>query len=157
MEGKPKHKENEDEDLFIPGQWEEDDEGIVSERVEQEKLVQQNRDQLARELPRLKAKLAKERARARKYKDDIDLFESSNKKAVFYIEQMRARRMTVTWIVLVLATLFCTFGTFSQGAYLMTTLNTIAFLMVWRGLYVDTNSMPMFFALGTVVLTIKFV
>lgn len=154
---KPVPKEDSDEDLFIPGQWEEGDDGIVSERAEQVALIQQDRQQLTHELPRLKERLAKEKARARKYQEDIDLFESGNKKNVFYIEQMRARRMSPLWIIMVIASLFCTFGSFAQQAYLMTAVNLIAFLMVWRKLYVDTNNVPMFIALGAIAFTIKFV
>lgn len=95
------------------------------------------------ELERLEAILEQKRRRAIQLQQDIQLFEASNNATVaLHLERVRARKMSVWWAITILLSLMCMFGSYSKGSYVMTAANLFAFLLVWRGLYVDTNLKP---------------
>ena len=108
------------------------------------------------QIKQLKQQLALRKKRLMGIKADIDLFESGTKQSVFYLEKIRSGRMTVWWLLMVMLTLFCTFGTFSTKTYLLSFVNFVGFLVVWRKLYVDTGNVPLLIALAIVVATIYF-
>jgi uncharacterized small protein (DUF1192 family) len=105
---------------------------------------------------RLNDELDKKRRQAKAINDDIELFESGNKKAIFYLERVRSGRMSLVWLVTVCLTLLCTFGTFSTHSYGLSAANFVAFLIVWRNLYVQSSYASLGVALVIVVFTIKF-
>lgn len=107
-------------------------------------------------IKRLEAVLDKKRAQAKAIAEDIDLFESGNKKSIFYLERVRGGRMSLLWLITICLTLFCTFGTFSTRAYGLSAANFAAFLVVWRKLYVNSSNFPILVAVVIVGLTIKF-
>ena len=107
-------------------------------------------------LRQLEHALDKARLKTRRMEQDIQLFEQSHKRGYLYLEQMRARRMSVWWMLLVLATLTATFGSFEKHNYVLTLLNGLSFLLVWRGLYVNVNLMPTVCALVVMGATLKF-
>jgi len=52
--------------------------------------------------------------------------------------------------------IICMFGVYGKGLYFMTFINFVAFLLVYRGLYVDGNTPSMIVAGIIIILTIKF-
>jgi hypothetical protein len=133
---------------YEPGEEETEDR---HRRVKEESL------RLARSTTLLERKLEQERKRARILREDVHSYENGNHKTILYLERVRGQRMSLWWYLMVILTLFCCFGTFSTGAYVVSAANFFGFLLVWRKLYVDVNMIPMFVALLFCLITIKFV
>ena len=105
---------------------------------------------------RLKKILDAARKQAQDMELTIQLFEDGHKRGYLYLEQMQMRRKSLWWVVTLLLALICTVGCMYKHSYVLAGLNGYAFLLICRGLYVNINMMPMFVAIVTVGLTLKF-
>lgn len=82
---------------------------------------------------------------------------TSGTQAMFlYIEQQRFRKMGAAFWLCVAIALGFAVGALQRGSYGWAALNFVAFLFVWRGLYVEINAGPMVCAVILAVVTIKF-
>ncbi len=129
---------------------------VPDEKKRQVDKLQNDINTTNAEVRQLKEKLAARKRRAVALKTEIDLFESGIKQSTFYLEKTRGGRMSIWWLIMVVVTLFCTFGTFSTKSYILSVVNFLGFLVVWRKLYVDSTSIPMVVAAVIVAVTIKF-
>jgi hypothetical protein len=105
---------------------------------------------------RLVKDYAKAKARNTQLQDELTVLTSGSQALFLYIEQQRYRKMGTGFWLCVIITLFFTVGTLQRGSHAWALLNFIAFLFVWRGLYVETNAAPMAAAVCLALLTIKF-
>lgn len=55
------------------------------------------------------------------------------------LERSRIRKMSLWWVALCLVTLMTTLGHWDRGSVPRTAASFVAFLLVWRGLYMDEN------------------
>lgn len=122
------------------------------EEEEQEKKkeftrIKQTNKQLA-------AQLKAEKRLARTLRDDIESFRAGNNSHRLYLESVRVRRMSLWWFVCVTAAFLCAVGAFHRQRLTLAALDFAAFLLVWRGLYVDQNRGPMVVALMAVGCTL---
>ena len=114
-------------------------------------------DNLEQENTALLAKLNKLAAINNKLCRNLKAAEEANKSHGFRLEQQRLVQISVWFYILIVPTIFCTFGSWTKGSYLWTTLNGIGFLLVWRSLYARHNKI-WFIVAGIIVgLTIKYV
>jgi len=108
----------------------------------------------------LEDKVQQTRNRLKLLREDLELYEDATKSTIFRLEYLQAKRMRpwqrLIWMAMVCLTLLCTFGTYSSGSFLLTALNFIGFLCVWRGLNVAENTKHMVVAGVIAVGTIKF-
>ena len=108
----------------------------------------------------LEDKVQQTKDRLKSLREDLTLYEDAIKSTIFRLEYLQAKRMRpwqrLIWMAMVCLTLLCTFGTYSSGSFLLTALNFIGFLCVWRGLNVAENTKHMVVAGVIAVGTIKF-
>jgi len=123
---------------------------IESRRLDQELLV------AAAKHKKLSKDCDKARAKSRKLQEDFQALTAGNDAMFLQLEAQRCKRMGAIFWFCVLITLVFTVGTLQRESYAWSVLNFIAFLCVWRGIYVQMNGAPMAAAVVLALVTIKF-
>jgi hypothetical protein len=123
---------------------------IESKRLDQELLV------AAAKHKKLSKDCDKARAKSRKLQEDFQALTAGNDAMFLQLEAQRCKRMGAIFWFCVLITLVFTVGTLQRESYAWSVLNFIAFLCVWRGIYVQMNGAPMAAAVVLALVTIKF-
>jgi hypothetical protein len=145
-------KQNQSKKMDEHEEEEEEEEKESSRTV----LLEAAIDHEEKRVAHLEFKLKETRRKAKDMEATIQLFEDGHRRGYLYLEQMRLRRMSLWWVGTLLLALVCTVGCMYKKSYLLSALNGFAFLLVWRGLYVNINMMPMFVSIVTIGLTLKF-
>jgi hypothetical protein len=101
--------------------------------------------------------LAREQAKTARLVENVQLYRNNQNGYILYLEQVRLRRQSPWWWVLLVACTVCMFGAYDKRAYIATALNYASLLLVLRGPYVERNTIPQLIAIIIVALTIKFI
>jgi len=123
---------------------------------EEEQRLRQDLEQAALLHKKLSKQCEKARAENTRQQEQFAVLTSGTQALFLHIEKERYRRMGVAWWLCVAMTLLFAVGALQRGSYGWAGLNFVAFLFVWRGLYVQINGAPMAAALCLALLTIKF-
>lgn len=101
--------------------------------------------------------LAQEQAKTKRLVENVTLYRNNQNGYILYLEQVRLRRQSPWWWLLLVACTICMFGAYDKHAYIATALNYSGLLLVLRGPYVERNTMPQLIAIAIVAFTIKFI
>ena len=136
------NKKEEEEELFIPTQHD---------------ILENAQMKLAKEEERLRALVAQQQRQNQTLKLQYEMLQGSRHGYFLYVEQFRARRQPVWWFLATFLSIICVFGCFDKGRWVPLALNIVGHKLLWRRLYVETNTTPQMVALGIVVYTLLFV
>lgn len=114
-------------------------------------------EKLAKEEERLRALVAQQQRQNQNLKLQYEMLQGSRQGYFLYVEQFRARRQPVWWFLATLLSVICVFGCYDKGKWVALALNIVGHKLLWRRLYVETNSAPQTMALGIVLYTLLFV
>lgn len=123
---------------------------------DEERFLQQQIDGKTTEVERLQSILAQKIRHTKNLRDQLDMYQDSESSMSMKLERYRALRMSKWWILSVCVSLFCLAGAFSKGSLTYGVINFWAFLLVWRGLYVEKNQGPWLVAIALILFTLKF-
>jgi len=118
--------------------------------------LQEQIDSKEVEANRLQAILAQKIRHTKELRNQLEMVNDNESSMSMRLEQYRALRMSKWWFLSVCVSLFCLAGAFSKGSYFYGMVNFWAFLLVWRGLYVDKNQAPWAVAIALNLWTLKF-
>lgn len=76
----------------------------------------------------------------KRLKEQLAGYDVEAKNTLLHLESIRVYKMPWYWVLLVIGTITSTFLSFASGALVFAFANFIAFLFVWRGLYVPGKS-----------------
>ncbi len=77
----------------------------------------------------------------------INIYRGSVGDKVFHLEVMLHRTKPWYWIIMIAITAVCLMGNISSGRWMLVPINWLAFLCVWRTLYVANNGAALLFAI----------
>ena len=129
-------EDNSSEGLFIPEQYDEAEE-------------EAERKQLAKAIFR-------KRQLTTRLRDELSFVDAANKSLGFQLEEKRVKTASIWFYLLIVPTIVCTLGSWSNGSYVLTACNWFTFLLVWRSLYTRHNGIWFVVAALILAFTIKF-
>lgn len=81
-----------------------------------------------------------------KVKAETALYKAGHKDELFKLERMRALRLSIVWLVLIIVSKVYCYGSFSKGAYVLLAFNEFAHYLIYRGLFLPTNGKHYWYA-----------
>ena len=123
---------------------------VENRRLDQELLV------AAAKHKEISKACEKARKKSLQLQEDFQALTAGNNAMFLQLEAQRAKRMGIVFWFGVFMTLVFTVGTLQRESYAWSALNFMAFLCVWRGIYVQINGVPMAAAAVLWLVTIKF-
>lgn len=119
-------------------------------------FMRESLQQAAHQHKRLSKQCQEARETNERLRSEFDVLTSGNQAMFMHIEAERYRKMGIAWWLFVAVTLTFTVGALQRDSYGWALFNFVAFLFIWRGLYVRINVAPMAAAMCLALLTIKF-
>jgi hypothetical protein len=152
---------SDDEPVFVPQQAGLEDDPPTMKDLnllrDQNNYIEQEIERALKVNERMTAILNQKQRRTQSLQTQVNLIKGADQGYLLYIEQFRGRRQPVWWYVALLFSVICVFGTWDKSAWVSFLANVCAHKLLWRRLYVETNTTPQWIAVCIIVYTIIFV
>jgi uncharacterized membrane protein len=145
--------DDEGADENAPINQEEQDEKALRKQALSKRI--QNLNQIRAEAKVLEREYRAHKERIKSLQEQVTLIKGGEEGLAFYIERVRGRRQSIFWVALVLVSLGCIHASIARGSYALEAVNLLAFLALFRGLYVESNQMPTFVSVLVIGYTLK--